>query len=56
MGDEILTREELANYLKLTPRTIDRLRKTGLPCFKIGDSVRFKKDEVLKWIDEQNKK
>jgi excisionase family DNA binding protein len=56
MEEEILTKEELATYLKVTPRTIDRLRKTGLPSFKVGDSVRFKKDEVLKWLEEQNKK
>jgi excisionase family DNA binding protein len=54
MVEEILTKEELASYLKVTERTIDRLRKKGMPFFKVGDTVRFKKDAVLKWLEENS--
>jgi excisionase family DNA binding protein len=54
MVDEILTKEELASYLKVTERTIDRLRKKGMPFFKVGDTVRFKKDVVLNWLEENS--
>lgn len=52
--EEILTKEELSTYLKVTERTIDRLRKKGMPFLKVGDSVRFKKDAVLKWLEENS--
>ncbi len=52
--EEILTKEELATYLKVTERTIDRLRKKGMPFLKVGDSVRFKKDAILKWLEENS--
>lgn len=53
MNDEILTIDELAEYLKVSRVTINRLRDRGLPWFKVGKNVRFKKNEVLKWLDEQ---
>jgi excisionase family DNA binding protein len=54
MREEFLTTDELCEWLKITRRTIERWRKGGLPFYKIGSSVRFKKEEVLSWI-EQNK-
>lgn len=55
MADEILTREELAKLLKVTERTIDRLRKEGLPWYRVGANVRFDKEKVLKWLEQNNK-
>jgi excisionase family DNA binding protein len=54
MVEEILTKEELATYLKVTERTIDRLRKKGMPFLKVGDTVRFQKEAVLKWLEENS--
>ena len=54
MNEEFLTTDELCEWLKITRRTIERWRKSGLPFYKFGSSVRFKKEEVLSWI-EQNK-
>jgi len=49
--DEFCTKNEIATYLKITERTIDRLRKKGLPCIKIRSKiVRFDKDDVLGWL------
>jgi len=54
MEEEIWTKEELAEYLKITVRMVDKLRGKGLPYFKVGKLVRFKKDEVMKWFEENN--
>ncbi|SHF60633.1 transcriptional regulator, AlpA family [Desulforamulus putei DSM 12395] len=55
MKDELLTTDEICEWLKVTRRTIERWRKNGLPFFKIGSSVRFNKEEVLKWIEQNSK-
>ncbi len=52
MEDELLTMDELCKLLKLSRATINRWRKEGLPTKKIGKSVRFEKDMVFKWLDE----
>jgi excisionase family DNA binding protein len=45
----ILSRKETAELLRLTERSIDKLRVAGrLPSFRVaGNSVRFKRDDVL---------
>jgi excisionase family DNA binding protein len=57
MSDEILTIQEVATYLKLNEKTAYRLSSEGkLPGFKVGGSWRFKRDDILKWIEEQKNK
>ncbi len=57
MSDEILTLKEVADYLKLAEKTAYRLAAEGkLPGFKVGGSWRFKKEDVLQWIEEQKGK
>jgi len=47
----IMTPEELGGYLKLTKSTIYKLASKGqLPGFKIGDSWRFDRADVLKLV------
>ncbi len=54
MSDEILTLKEVADYLKLAEKTAYRLAAEGtLPGFKVGGSWRFKKEDILQWIEEQ---
>lgn len=53
MNDEILTKKEMAELLKVNERTVDQLRKKGLPHFKVGRNVRFKKNEALEWLENQ---
>jgi len=50
MEEEILTKKELAKLLKVTVRTIDRLRGEGMPSFKVGNQVRFDKEDVKDWL------
>ena len=54
MADEILTLQEVANYLKLTEKTAYRLAAgSQLPGFKVGGSWRFKRADIEQWIVEQ---
>jgi len=53
--DEVLTKEELAKFLKVTERTVDRMRDEGMPYFKIGSSVRFRKEKILQWFESRPK-
>lgn len=56
MTDEILTLKEVAEYLKLAEKTAYRLAAEGkLPGFKVGGSWRFKREDVLTWIEEQKR-
>ncbi len=51
----LLTRQQLAEYLKVNVRTIDNYRKLhGLPFLKVGNSVRFRIIDVEKWLFFQN--
>ena len=48
----ILTLPEVAEYLKLNPKTIYRLAQRGdLPGFKAGASWRFKLSDIEAWIE-----
>lgn len=52
MSDEILTIQELAEYLKLNEKTAYRLAGEGkLPGFKVGGSWRFKREDIEAWIE-----
>jgi excisionase family DNA binding protein len=51
---EILTLRELADYLKLTERTLYELTQHGrLPVFKVGNSWRFRLRDIDAWIESQ---
>jgi len=54
MTEEILTLKEVADYLKLAEKTAYRLAAEGkLPGFKVGGSWRFKREDVLAWIEDK---
>jgi len=55
-GDhEILTIKEVADYLKVTERTIYRLAAgKQIPAFKVGGSWRFARVEIDTWIRQQS--
>lgn len=56
MEDEVLTKGELAKLLKVTERTIDNLRKEGMPYFKVGVNVRFNRSKVLDWLEQRSQR
>jgi phage terminase Nu1 subunit (DNA packaging protein) len=43
-------RLELARAFKCSPSMIDKMRRQGMPCFRIGESPRFEMDQCLEWI------
>ena len=48
-ANEILTREEIAGWLKVRPRQVERLR---IPCIDLGRKTkRYVVQDVLAWLD-----
>ena len=51
----IMTIGEVADYLKVTERTIYRLAGAKqIPAFKVGGSWRFSKADIDRWIQQQS--
>ena len=52
--NEILTIEEVAAYLRLTPQTIYKwAQEKRIPAAKLGKEWRFRKSILDHWLDEQ---
>ena len=54
-GDhEILTLEEVAQYLRLKPQTIYKwAQEKRIPAAKLGKEWRFRRSVIDRWLDEQ---
>lgn len=51
---EIMTAEEVAEYLRVSPRTVhDWAQKGEIPCGKIGATWRFKRTEIEAWVNRR---
>jgi hypothetical protein len=49
----VLTRAEVAAWLKLKPRQVERL---GVPCIALGrKTVRYLRADVLAWLEQQRR-
>lgn len=48
--DTIMTIPELMKFLQVKRNTIYTLRRLGMPTVKIGRSVRFRLDSIMKWL------
>lgn len=47
--DEILSLEEVSEWLKITPRAVV---KFGIPHYQLGHKTKlFKRDDVLNWLE-----
>ncbi len=55
MQESLMTIPELMEFLQVKRNTIYTLRNLGLPTVKIGRSVRFRVDSVIKWLGELEK-
>ena len=52
---DILMIKDVAEYLKVTERTIYRLAAAKkIPAFKVGGSWRFSRADIDDWINEQS--
>lgn len=50
-----LTTEDVLGYLRVTPRTIYRLIRSGaLPAVRIGGQWRFRRSDIDRWLEEQS--
>jgi excisionase family DNA binding protein len=55
-SSDIMTIREIADYLKIAEKTAYRLvLDKKIPGFKVGNSWRFRKQEIDKWIKKQTK-
>lgn len=55
MTEEILTLQEVANYLKVDEKTVYRMvGSKQLPAFKVRNQWRFRKQDINKWIELNN--
>ncbi len=51
MPREVMTVEELAEYLRLDPQTVYRkFRRGELPGVRIGKAIRFRRDIIDGWL------
>lgn len=51
---DILTIKDVAEHLQVSERTVsDWAQKGEIPCGKLGNSWRFKRVEVERWLDEK---
>ena len=51
--DEILTRDEVAAWLKIAPRDVVRY---GIPCIRMGrKTLRYFRSDVIAWLAEHRK-
>jgi excisionase family DNA binding protein len=54
MPDNMMTVDELAEYLKMKAVTIYKHAQSGgIPAFKVGSKWRFKRDTIDRWIEKQ---
>ena len=52
--NEILTIDEVAEYLRLTPQTISKwAQEKRIPAVKLGKEWRFRRSVIDKWFDDQ---
>ncbi|TPW17379.1 MAG: PTS system, nitrogen regulatory IIA component [bacterium] len=53
-GHDILTLEEVADYLRLKPQTIYKwAQEKRIPAAKLGKEWRFRKSLIDRWLDDQ---
>jgi len=53
--DKLLTAQEIATYLGVQPSTIYQWTHQGyIPHIKLGKFVRFKENDVEKWVEGKN--
>ena len=56
MGDKdlqerLLTAREVAEFLGVHEKTVyGWINQDGLPCFRLGNRLRFRANDVLRWV------
>lgn len=52
--EKYLTTDELCEWLKISKNTANNWRRLGMPYIRVGNTVRYNKEEVDKWLKSQN--
>jgi nitrogen PTS system EIIA component len=51
---DIMTIKEVSEYLRVSERTVlDWAQKSEIPCGKLGNSWRFKREDIKAWLDQR---
>lgn len=54
MTDDVLTIRQVAEYLKVTEKTVYTLaQQRRIPSFKVGGQWRFRREDLQAWIGSQ---
>lgn len=54
MPDELLTTDEIARRMRVSPDTVRDWRHRGCPCFPVSErKLRWSLPDVLKWREEK---
>lgn len=57
MSDSLLTVVEVAEYLRVKPRTVYQwVWRRRIPFLKAGATVRFRRAEIDEWLARRNRK
>lgn len=57
MAESLMDVKELAAYLRLNEQTIYRkIEKKTIPFVKVGGVVRFKREDIEKWLEKTTHK
>jgi predicted DNA-binding transcriptional regulator YafY len=52
--DELLTRQELAERMRVSVATVDRLRKLGMPAVKFSPGrICYRANEAMMWAENR---
>jgi excisionase family DNA binding protein len=55
VADELVTREELAEILRVSVPTVDRMRRAGMPHHTWGRRlIRFRVREAMAWAEARD--
>jgi hypothetical protein len=52
---ELLTRQQIAQAIQVTTKTVARMVKDGMPEQRVGDSPRYRLTDVLAWIEQRSR-
>jgi len=50
-GRQLMTIDQVAAFLNVSPKTVRRLMQRGLPSVRVGRLVRFAERDVLRWVE-----
>jgi excisionase family DNA binding protein len=51
--EKLLSKKEACKLLGVGQTTIDKMRKAGLPSYKVGHLVKFKPSDLEKWVEKK---